>query len=125
MMGCAHRELARLELIRRLHADLFDVLSGEAVSVAVLVRERTRRIVERFDIHIRHICGVVSAHQATVFIVADVRKRKTKARVTGEVPTLVAMDVTFINLSGTEEGQVRIDEQHRVAGRALGWTNYP
>ena len=124
-MRLAHGEFARLDAVGRLDPDLFDVLGREPISVAVLVSEWTSRIVERFEVDVRQIRCVVSADPAAVFVVSDVGQRKTKARVTGEVPTFVAVNMTFVNLARTKEGKVRVDEKHRVAGRALGWADDP
>ena len=118
-MRLAHREASRLETVRSLNANFFNALRGQAISVAVFVSEWTCRIVKRFHVDIRQIGGIVSAHPAAVFVMSDVRQRKTKACVAGEIPTFVAVNVTFINLTRTEERQVRIDEKHRVAGRAF------
>src|SRR6185295_9186782 len=41
MMRLAHGEFARLETRRCFDSDLFDVLGGEAISIAVFVREWT------------------------------------------------------------------------------------
>src|SRR5215510_11684955 len=106
MMRFAHREFTRLETFVCFNFDLFDVLGGEAISVAVLVSEWASRIVECFGVDVREICCIVSAYPAAVFVVTYVRQRKTKARVAGEVPTLIAVNVSFINLARTEEGQV-------------------
>src|ERR1700754_3803922 len=101
-MRFAHCELARFEAVRRLHSYLFDVFCGRSVAVAVLVCKWTSRIIERFEIHVSQVRGVVGAYPTTVFVVSDIRKRKTKARVTGEVPTLVTVNVTFVNLTRTK-----------------------
>ncbi len=124
-MRLAHRELTGLETVRGLNFDFFDVLRREAITVTVFVSEWASGIVERFEIDVRQIRCVVSADPAAVFVVTYIRKWKTKARVTGEVPTFIAMNVTFVNLARTKEGKVRIDEKHRVAGCAFGWSNHP
>src|ERR1044071_9164202 len=118
-MSFPHLELSCLETIRRLNFDLFDVLCGKPIPFAVLVCEWTRRIVERFEIDVGQVGCVVSANPAGVFVVSHVRQWKAKARITREVPTLIAVKVTFINLAGAEERQMRIDEKHCITRRAL------
>src|SRR5215211_6863086 len=124
-MRLAHRELARLETACRLNSNLFDSLSAQAIFFAVLVSKRTTRIVERFQVNVSEVRRIVRAHPPAVFVVAHIRQRKTKTRVTGEVPTFITMNVTFVNLARTEEGKMRIDKKHCVTACASGWTNNP
>src|ERR1043166_6402330 len=124
-MGFAHGELARLKTIGCLNANLFDVLRSHPISITVFVRKWTSGIVEGFQVDIFQVGGIVSANPTTIFIVTDIRKGKTETCVTGEVPTFVAMNVSFINLAGAKEREVRIDEEHCVTSRTFRGTDYP
>jgi hypothetical protein len=95
MMSAAHRKPPRLQPGRGLNANFFNVLRREAISIAVLVRQRPRGIVKRFHVNVGQVGGVVSAYPAAILVVTDVRKWKTKARVTGEIPAFIAVDVTL------------------------------
>src|ERR1051326_8852075 len=125
MMRLEHRELACLETICSLNPDLFNMLGRRAVSVAILVSEWIVRVVKRFDVDITKLVGIVRHNPAAILVVSDVRKRETKAGVSGEVPALITVNVTFINLTGPKERQMRIHEEQRVPTRALCWTNDP
>ena len=109
-MRPAHLEFAHLETRRRLDPDLFDALSCEAITFAVFVSEWPSRIVKSLRVDVGEIRSIVSADPASVIVVTNVWQRKTEPCVAGKIPTLVAVNVSFVNLAGTENG-VRIDEQ--------------
>src|SRR5688572_16249290 len=97
----------------------------QAIARSVTIREWARGIVARLAIEIGLIGGVVGAHPAERLVMPYVREGKPEAGVAGEVPAFGASDVAFVDLAVAEERQMRIDEQHRVAGRALARTDYP
>src|SRR5688500_15346182 len=56
---------------------------------------------------------------------ANVRKRKTKTRVSRKIPALIAVNMPFVNLARTKERQVWIYEKHCIAGSASGPIDHP
>src|SRR6185503_3058974 len=111
VMRLAHRELASLDTSRGLDAYFLDALGGHSITSPIFVGEWASSIIERFNVNICQIGRVVSADPATVVVVPNVWQRKSKSCVTSKVPSFVAMNVSFINLAGTKERQVRIDEK--------------
>src|SRR6185295_235151 len=118
-------EAARLGSGCGLDANLLDSLRSQAIPVSVLVSEWTSRIVKRLNIDVGEVRRIVGAHPATVFVVANVWQRKSKPCIACEIPPFVAMNVTFINLTGTKEWKVGIDKKKRMARCTFCWTNGP
>src|SRR5688572_2929389 len=110
MMRLQHFEEAAFEAIGRLHSDLFLALCCQPVSGAIAVGKWACRIVERLCIDILEVGSIIGAHPAEVVIMSDIRKRKTEARVSGEIPAFVAVHVPFINLTRPEERKMRVDQ---------------
>src|SRR5262245_7186024 len=102
-MRFSHREFAGLQTCRRFDSNLFDVLSREPITFAILVGNWTCRIVERFEIDVSQVSAVVGAHPAAIFVVSDVREWKPKPRITGKIPTFITMNMTFVNLARSKE----------------------
>src|SRR6185436_20991940 len=98
-MGLDHLEVFDFETGSRLHANLFNSLSREPVSGAIMIGERARRVVEGLGVHVFQVGGVVSAHPTEVGVVSDVRKGKAETGVAGKVPSFVAVHVAFVDLA--------------------------
>jgi hypothetical protein len=112
-----HFEAALLEPVRGFHGDFFGMLGRHSITFSVPIRERLFRIVERLSIDIGEIGRVVRAHPAAILVMADIRKRKTKSRVACKIPTLVAVKVSFVDLTRSEERKMRIYEEQCMAAR--------
>src|SRR5205085_11997091 len=50
---------------------------------------------------------------------------KPEARIAGEVPAFVRLDMSFVDLSTSEKAEVRIDEEQGMARRAPRRTDHP
>src|SRR5687768_7342173 len=110
MMRLQHFEGPVFEAIGGLHPDLFLTLRCQPVSGAISVGQWACRIVERFCIHVLQVSSIIGAYPAEVFIMTNIRKRKTKARVSGEIPAFVAVHMSFIDLTRAEEWKMRVDQ---------------
>jgi hypothetical protein len=89
---------------------------GSLEAPAVTIAERVVLVVEVFDLAVDHVGGVVGAHPAEPCVVTDGGEWESKARVTGELPAFVAVNVAFADLAGTIKRKVRVDEQQGMPG---------
>ena len=123
VMRLAERDRAALDAGIGLHANRVRPDRGLTQAGAVPILQR---IHEHLGVQIRLIRRVVRAHPTERFVMPDVRKGKAEARIAGEIPAaLFAVDVPLVDLAGTKERQMGIDEEHRMARRALRRADHP
>src|SRR5688500_6337078 len=124
-MSLTHGKTSRLHSCWSFYDNLCNALGRQPITGSVLVREWAFWIVKRFQVYVLEISRIVGAHPTAVVIVAHVRKGKAQTCVAGKIPTFVTMNVSFINLPRAKEGQMRINEKHRITARSLARAHNP
>src|SRR5437899_886421 len=103
-MSLAELEAPRLDALRSLYGNAIGPRGRRAVAVAVAIRERVFRIVKLLDEDIDDVWIVDRVTPTEILVVADRRIRRAEERRAAQVPTLLAVNVTFIPLTRSEEG---------------------
>src|SRR5688572_20348305 len=105
-----------LDSLSGLDPDLGGPFRGGPVSGAVAIRQRPAGIVEVFDVDIGGPRIVVGVAPTQVPVMAGAYVRGAQNSESGDVETLIAVQMRFVTLATAEEGDVRIDQQHRMPG---------
>src|SRR5690349_19186909 len=119
MMRLAQREAFGFKSGVLLDLDVLGPLGLSSMAMRVRLGEGVFRIVKLLDINIRNTRVVYRVTPTQIFVVAEYRKRHTQERGAGNIPALIAMQVSFVELSRAEEEDVRVDEEHGVTARAF------
>ena len=104
MVGSDHFEATRFDALISSYSNLFDAFGGKSIARSIAVSKWVCWIIKVLCVHVLRVRRIVGAGPPQILIMSNIWKRKSEARVAGKVPAAVTMDVTLVDLSGSEEG---------------------
>src|SRR5262245_9092907 len=120
MVGFSEYDAAYLHTVIRLYPQIADPFRRLAMLIAVPVAERISRIVEFLHVDIGSYRIVIGMAPAELAIMPRTDVWRTENGKSRNVESLIGTQVCFVALASAEESDVRIDQQHRVAGSGAG-----
>ncbi len=125
VMGPAESVTASLEARRGLHLDRLLPFSGRPVASAVAIVERRPRPVEGLEVAIDRIGIVVGMAPAEIGRESGADVGSAKDGESIDIEPFLAVEMGLVALSAPKEADVRINQQHGIAGRTLRRSDRP